>query len=249
MGCREGQDTDEITGPCPETQLPYRQVTLDAYWIDQFEVSKGQYRACMDADVCTEPNGWDREDYEGPLWEGMWVPGPDNFPAASISWSQASAYCSWVEKRLPTEAEWEKAARGTDGRKYPWGNDMPTCDRANYGTDVGVCPEQQDEYPFLTPVGFFPADVSVYGALDMAGNVNEWTNDGMQLGVGYEGLPAENPTGVESDNLRAFRGGNFHSAILAAGGYILRTSLRGWGQISWTQLDLYYGFRCAKDGD
>jgi formylglycine-generating enzyme required for sulfatase activity len=248
MGCREGQDTDEITGPCPVEELPYRQVTLDAYWIDQYEVSKGAYRTCMDAGVCTQPSEWDLEDYDGPLWEGMWVPGPDTFPAASVSWSDASAYCTWVGKRLPTEAEWEKAARGTDGRTYPWGNDMPTCDRANYATDVGVCSESE-EYPLLSPAGFFPAGVSVYGALDMAGNVKEWTNDGMQDDVGYEGLPAENPTGVEAENLRVFRGGGYQSASLAAGGYVLRASRRGRGQISWTDLTLDYGIRCAKDAE
>jgi formylglycine-generating enzyme required for sulfatase activity len=248
MGCREGQDVDESTDPCPVDELPYRQVTLDAYWIDQLEVSKGQYRACMDAGVCTEPDKWDGEHYEGPLWEGTWVPGTETFPAASISWSQASAYCAWVSKRLPTEAEWEKAARGTDGRKYPWGNDTPTCDRANYASDVGVCP-QSEEYPLLSPVGSFPAGTSVYGALDMTGNVKEWTNDGMQLGVGYEGLPAENPTGVESEKWRAFRGGGYQSHIRAAGGYVLRTSLRGWGLMSWTNLTLDYGIRCAKDAD
>jgi formylglycine-generating enzyme required for sulfatase activity len=126
---------------------------------------------------------------------------------------------------------------------------MPTCDRANYGTDVGVCPEQSEEYPILSPVGFFPAGSSVYGAMDMAGNVKEWTNDGMQLGVGYEDLSAENPTGVKSDNGRAFRGGGYQSAILAAGGYVLRTSRRGYGLISWTAISLEYGFRCAKNAD
>jgi formylglycine-generating enzyme required for sulfatase activity len=251
MGCREGQDTDkEITGLCPAEELPYRQVTLDAYWIDQFEVSKGDYRACMEAGVCAEPFLWDAEDYEGPIGEGMWVPGSDTFPVGSVSWSDAASFCTWVGKRLPTEAEWEKAARGTDGRKYPWGNDMPTCDLANYATiNVEDCPEQQEEYPILSPVGFFPAGVSVYGALDMTGNVKEWTNDGMQDGVGYENLPAENPTGVEADNLRVFRGGGYQSAPLANGGYILRTSRRGRGQISWTVLTLDYGIRCAKSAD
>jgi formylglycine-generating enzyme required for sulfatase activity len=248
MGCREGFDTDEVTGPCDVDETPYREVTIDAFWIDQFEVSKGDYRACMDAGVCTQPYLWDFEDYEGPLWEGMRVAGPDTFPVASVSWPQASAYCEWVGKRLPTEAEWEKAARGTDGRKYPWGNDTPTCNDANYATGVGVCP-QSEEYPILSPVGFFPAGVSVYGALDMAGNVTEWTNDGMQDGIGYESLPAENPTGVESENLRAFRGGSYQAPILANGGYVLRTSLRGRGQISWTVLTLEYGIRCAESAD
>jgi formylglycine-generating enzyme required for sulfatase activity len=248
MGCRDGHDTDEITGPCPESQLPYREVSLDAYWIDRFEVSKGEYRACMDAGVCTKPYLWDSEHYEGPWGEGDFVAGPDSFPAASISCSQASSYCTWVGKRLPTEAEWEKAARGADGRKYPWGNEEPICIHANYNAGGGVC-ESDVEYPTLYPCGSFPAGTSPYGALDMAGNVKEWTNDGIEIGVGYEGLPAENPTGIESNNGRAFRGGGYQSPILANGGYVLRTSLRGYGQISWTALSLDYGIRCAKSED
>lgn len=246
MGCREGYDTDEVTGPCDVDETPYREVTLDAFWIDQFEVRKGDYRACMNAGVCTQPFLWDSEHYEGPLWEGMRVPGSDTFPAASVSWSQALAYCEWVGKRLPTEAEWEKAARGIDGRKYPWGNDAPVCDDANYASGVGVCP-QSEEYPVLAPVGSFPAGTSVYGGLDMAGNVLEWTSDGMEYGIGYESLPTENPKGIESENGRAYRGGGNQSPILAAGGYVLRTSLRGRGQISWTVLTIDHGFRCAKD--
>ena len=86
-------------------------------------------------------------------------------------------------------------------------------------------------------------------ASDMAGNIKEWTNDGIEIGVGYEGLPTENHTGITSDNGRAFRGGGYQSPILAAGGYVLRTSLRGYGQISWTVLTLDHGFRCAKHAD
>ncbi|MFV8755818.1 formylglycine-generating enzyme family protein [Nannocystaceae bacterium ST9] len=248
MGCREGFDTDEVTGPCPIDELPYRQVTLDAYWIDQLEVGKGEYRACMDAGVCTVPYLWDQEHYEGPVGEGMFVAGPESFPAASISWTQASDYCEWVGKRLPTEAEWEKAARGGDGRKYPWGSEVPTCEDANYGT-VGESCEYEVQYITLTPRGLFPAGSSPFGAQDMAGNVNEWTTDGMETGIGYGSLPTENPTGIESDNGRALRGGGYQSAILAAGGYVLRTSLRRHGLISWTALTLDHGFRCAKDAD
>ena len=245
MGCREGHDTDEITGPCPEEELPYRQVTLDAYWIDQLEVSKSEYRECMEAGACTTPYLWDQEFFEGPLDEVVVVPGPDNFPAASISWTQARDYCEWVGKRLPTEAEWEKAARGVDGRRYAWGNEHPTCELANVG---GVC-DDHPEYKTLTPVGFFPAGASPYGALDMTGNAEEWTNDGIEDDVGYGGLPTENPTGIESENGRVFRGGGYMSAVLAYGGYINRTSRRGHGLISWTALTLDFGFRCAKDAE
>lgn len=247
MGCSEGFDTDEVTGPCPADELPHRQVTLDAYWIDRLEVGKGEYAACMDAGVCTTPNSWDSEDYEGAPGKGRSVPGSVDFPVGSVSWSQAHAYCRWVGKRLPTEAEWEKAARGIDGRKYPWGNDAPTCEHANYGT--GACPHDAEGDRWLTVRGRFPAGTSPFGALDMAGNVKEWTNDGMENGIGYAGLPAVNPTGIESEHGRAFRGGGYQSAILARGGYVLRTSLRGRGLISWTALTLDFGFRCVADAD
>ena len=246
MGCREYHDTGKGTGPCPEEELPYRQVTLDAYWIDELEVSKGEYRACMDAGACTTPYLWDREHYEGPWNEGTFVPGPDSYPAASISWTQARDYCEWVGKRLPTEAEWEKAARGVSWRRYAWGNEAPTCELANFSNSG--CDHDQDYKP-LKPVGFFPAGASPYGALDMTGNVKEWTNDGIEDGVGYGDLPSENPTGIESENGRVFRGGGYQSAELAQGGYILRTARRGHGLISWTALTLDYGIRCAKDAE
>src|SRR5690606_21548156 len=114
MGCREGVDTDEITGPCPEDELPYREVTLDGFWIDRTEVRKGDYRLCMDAGVCSEPNACGQEHWEGSPQDGHRLAGPDDFPVASLSWIQAKTYCEWAGKRLPTEAEWEKTARGTD---------------------------------------------------------------------------------------------------------------------------------------
>jgi formylglycine-generating enzyme required for sulfatase activity len=246
MGCREGFDADEVTGPCPDDELPYRQVTLNAYWIDRTEVRKADYRRCIEAGVCSEPSKWDLEHWQGTPVDGQVVAGPDDFPAASLSWTQAKTFCEWTGKRLPTEAEWEKAARGTDGRKYPWGNDEPRCGHGNFGTDYDACDYNQ-QYYWLTPVGMLPGGMSPYGALDMAGNVKEWTADGFDEGVGYHDLPTENPTGVESEIGRAFRGGGYQSPALALGGYVLRTSIRGAGRLTWTNLTLEYGVRCAAD--
>lgn len=182
----------------------------------------------------------------GPPQDGQPVPGSDDFPAAGLSWTQSKTYCEWAGKRLPTEAEWEKSARGTDGRKYPWGNDEPRCEYGNYGTNYNEC-EYNEEFYTLTPVAMFPAGASPYGALDMVGNVEEWTADGFDPGVGYHDLPTENPTGIDSENGRAFRGGGFQSSVLAHGGYVLRTSIRGAGRLSWSLLTPEYGVRCAAD--
>ena len=251
MGCKEGQDTDELTGPCPVEELPFREVTLDAFWIDKMEVTKGEYRKCMDAGVCTKPYLWDQE------WiinlggdESEIKPGREDMPAASANWTQAKTFCEWKGKRLPTEAEWEKAARGIDGRKYPWGNDEPTCDRANFrpwdveGMKPGEPCSWNAEFGSLTPVGYFPKGASVYGALDMAGNITEWVNDGFQFDVGYGNLPAENPRGVESPDLRVHRGGSWQAPNLGAGGYTLRTSSRYTGGVADDET-LNRGPRCA----
>jgi formylglycine-generating enzyme required for sulfatase activity len=246
MGCREGVDTDEITGPCREQELPYRRVTLDAFWIDRTEVRKGDYRQCMDAGVCTKPYMWDREHWEGLPQDGHRIPGTDDFPAASLSWTQAKTYCEWAGKQLPTEAQWEKAARGTDGRKYPWGNEDPSCAHSNHGTSYYECAHTK-EYYRLTPVGMFPAGMSPYGTLDASGNVKEWTVDAFDWGTGYHALPDENPLGTSSGNSRAFRGGGYQSPVMAAGGYVTRTSIRGRGSESWSALTTEYGVRCAAD--
>jgi formylglycine-generating enzyme required for sulfatase activity len=204
MGCREGFDTDELTGPCPEDQLPYREVTVDAFWIDKTEVTKGAYRECMEAGVCGEPYQWDEEwtdDLNTPEYEDdVCKAGAEDMPVASASWLEGKTYCEWAGKRLPTEAEWEKAARGTDSRKYPWGNEEPTCEHANHRPwDVQAmgwgppCPFDLEGYDSLTRVGSFPKGASPHGALDMAGNVDEWCEDGYVLFEGYGELPTVNP--------------------------------------------------------
>src|SRR5690606_19387879 len=138
-------------------------VYLDAYWIDQTEVTNALFAKCVEDGDCTPPV--QSVSSAGLPYYGN--PRYDNFPVMRVNWYQANAYCQWADRRLPTEAEWEKAARGTDGRTYPWGNETLNSNLLNHNYSVGD----------TTEVGSYPAGASVYGALDMAGNVGEWVND------------------------------------------------------------------------
>ncbi len=156
-------------------EKPQREVVLDAFWIDIYPVTNGQYLQFLESGGYKNPawwtkEGWDwrqREQIEQPT---MWgVAGWDGHqqPVAGVSWFEAAAYAAWAGRRLPTDAEWEKAARGTDGRRYPWGNDWPTSRIANFSGSIGR----------TTPVGLYPDGVSPYGCHDMSGNVNNWVID------------------------------------------------------------------------
>jgi formylglycine-generating enzyme required for sulfatase activity len=254
MGCREGVDADELTGPCPTSELPYREVNVSAFWIDKTEVTKGAYRTCMEAGVCAPPPRWDAEWYQGEKDNGYFVPGLDEMPAASVTWIQAKTYCEWVGKRLPTEAEWEKAARGVDGRKYPWGMAEPTCEHANFQpTDYDTktpgpeCP-YREKYQTLTPVGMFCAKgASVYGLCDMAGNVAEWAADGYDNN-GYGDLSPRDPFREPDGTSFARRNGGWGVFSLSPIGYSLRTSRRKGGGEDDAAEALDSGFRCATSG-
>ena len=139
-----------------------REVMVASFMIDRTEVSVDQYRRCVDASACSPPKkGW-------ACTFGM--PGHGRHPVTCVSWIQAEAYCKWAGKRLPTGVEWEKAARGTDGRKYPWGNEDVGLRRANLRNI-------KDGYKLTAPVGSFPEGASPYGVLNMGGNVREWIAD------------------------------------------------------------------------
>jgi len=214
MGSEEG-DSDE---------KPVHVVSLDAYWIDKFEVSNDQYALCVADGTCSRPSSvksYRRDSYYG-------NPAYDDYPVVYVNWNQADAYCRWAGGRLPTEAEWEKAARATDERTYPWGDAAPTCSLANYAGCVGDTSE----------VGSYPAGASPYGAMDMAGNVWEWVADWYDSGY-YGKSSLQDPTGPASGSSRVLRGGSW----LDAG-----NSVRSADRDGRNPADAYYnlGFRCVS---
>jgi formylglycine-generating enzyme required for sulfatase activity len=158
-----------------EHEKPQRHVQLPAYWIDVYSVTNARYTRFIEAGGYERREFWTAEGWEWRKRERVWHPlmwGEEGWdaaeqPVAGVSWYEADAYVRWAERRLPTDAQWEKAARGTDGRRYPWGNDWPSAETANFDMAVGR----------TTAVGLYPAGASPYGCHDMAGNVNNWTAD------------------------------------------------------------------------
>jgi formylglycine-generating enzyme required for sulfatase activity len=206
-------------------EKPVHRVSLDAFWIDQTEVTNAMYAKCVLADECDQPSSvssYARESYFG---------NPDfgNYPVIYVSWADANAYCLWADRRLPTEAEWEKAARGTDRRIYPWGNEAPSRDLLNYNAMVGDTTEVDD----------YPNGASLYGALDMAGNVWEWVAD-WYGGSYYADSRTSNPPGPVSGQERVLRGGSWSDLV-----YLVRSTGRYRAVPSHTYYNL--GFRCARD--
>jgi len=222
-------------------EIPVHDVTLYAFWMDQVEVTNGMYGLCVQASVCRLPvklNSDNRGDYfNNPEFQ--------DYPVIQITWYDANTYCQWAGRRLPTEAEWERAARGDDMRTYPWGNEPPNEQNSNANNTVGD----------VTRVGSYAAGASPFGALDMAGNVWEWVADYYNPKY-YVESPTANPTGSENgglNHLRVIRGGSFQDNL-----FNLRISNRGYevgpDPSALPNEDKYYGrssvkigFRCAND--
>jgi iron(II)-dependent oxidoreductase len=199
------------------SEKPRRRVSLDAFRIDKYEVTNALYRRFMDATGHRAPEYWNN---------GKW--NESNQPVVGVDWNDANAYCNWAGKRLPTEAEWEKAARGTDGRLYPWGEQW----------DVSRANSNESKLGKTVAVGSYPGGVSSYGAHDMAGNVWEWVADWYDANY-YSNAPDRNPKGPVSGQSRVLHGGSW-----GLNPRYLRSSARL--SVDPSNRDFYIGFRCSQ---
>ena len=172
-------------------ETPQHTVTLDAFWIDRTEVTQAQYALCVQADACRASRLANDPTYGGA-----------DFPVAGIPWQDAADYCAWAGGRLPTEAEWEYAARGTEGRLFPWGDSFD-CSRGNFWDSATGC---NDGYSGPAPVGSFPNGISWCGTLDLSGNAWEWVGD---FYGAYSTAGQVNPEGPEAGSERILRGGSW----------------------------------------
>lgn len=213
MGINQGEPSER----------PAHRVFLDDFYIDKYEVTTSLYARFLEATKRSPPEYWDK----------MNKTSDADRPVIGVSWHDATAYCQWAGKRLPTEAEWEKAARGGDERVFPWGNGAPTRRHANFGTRTW------NGYPILSPVGELEAGVSVYGVHDMAGNVWEWVADWYDPKF-YKNSPSKNPLGPTSGKDRVLRGGSWSS-----GGGGVRSTFRHAFAPSFGLAT--FGFRCAQN--
>jgi formylglycine-generating enzyme required for sulfatase activity len=220
-----------------QPEFPQRRVYLDAYEIDKYEVTTVQFLKFVLATDRKPLIDWQ---YEGGNFQETMA----NHPVMHVSWFDADAYCRWAGKRLPTSAEWEKAARGEDGRIYPWGNEPAGLSRANFGRTglsgpVRDRPERLLLYPPIISVDKYDNGVSPYGVFQLAGNVAEWTADWYDPHY-YKTAPDRNPKGPEKGTQRAFRGGGWIDSTPS-----VRPAQRN-GTDPNTKMN-WLGFRCARE--
>lgn len=208
-------------------EWPQHAVYVETFAIDQVEVTNERYMAFVTATGHRSP--------PNPYGTGLVLSakGIEQLPVVQVTWYDAKAYCRWAKKRLPTEAEWEKAARGTDGRPFPWGDHQPTRTRANFD-------REWDGDKTLHPVGSLPEGDSPYGIKDMSGNAREWVQDWYDPDY-YANAPDKNPQGPEKGIVRVIRGGSWHSPMSD-----IRAGARGRGGFALQTHGT--GFRCVRSG-
>ena len=180
-----------------EDQKPMHFVYTSAYFIDKYEVSNAEYKKFLDATGHVKPKYWDDERFNQP-----------DQPVVGISWFDAMAYSRWKGRRLPTEAEWEKAARGNDGRLYPWGEKWSLGKKLYFVNVYGL----EDRYEFTAPVHYYASGASPFGALNMVGNVWEWCLDWYDKDY-YRISPELDPEGPEPRQMKVLRGGSWVNSI------------------------------------
>lgn len=214
----EGNKKDHI----PQFEAPSHVVYLDQFWMDRVEVTNAMYELCVTTKGCTNPADVN-------IYYGKWI--YRDHPVVYVTWYQADEYCQWAGRRLPTEAEWEKSARGIDGQRYPWGNTDPNSKLANF-TETMI---NESISSYLYPLGASP-----YGILNMSGNVREWVADWYDANY-YSNSPYSNPKGPDLGTYKSLRGGSYmeeYSEIAVYRRYHHAPQSPG----------LNRGFRCAQTG-
>jgi len=238
-------------------ERPAHTVFLDSYWVDQTEVTNSMFEGFVtqtgyqtEAEKKGTSRGYDTvtgksvpnevADWEHPQGPDSSLAGFAEHPVVHVSWNDALAYCEWAGRRLLTEAEWEKAARGTDGRTFPWGSDFDgtLLNSADVNLGAGRGDSSFDDgFQLSAPVGNYPLGASPYGVLDLVGNVWEWVNDWVDEAY-YKTSPSANPGGPASGEYRVVRGGSWHDPEDGN-----RAAYRGWATPGDTDITL--GFRCG----
>jgi formylglycine-generating enzyme len=211
----------------PSDHAPAHTVSLDGFWIHQAEVTNQQYAACVAAGLCTVP----AHEVDTPYWYTQ--SSEVNAPVVGVTWTQASQYCEYIQSRIPSEAEWEYTARGTENRTYPWGEDEPTCSLLNY--DNCLEPSAPED------VRSYPDGASEFKAMDLSGNVFEWVNDWYEAEY-YATSPAVNPLGPTDGLKRVYRGGGYSTSPENINP-VMRFSLEP------EEHAANIGFRCVLNGD
>lgn len=228
IGCDESNNAGFA---CMADELPLHQVVVDEFWIDKYEVSNAQFALCVQAGACETPY------YQRSVTRTEYYADPEfsDYPRVAVSWFEAQEYCNWAGGRLPSEAEWVRAARGEDQRVYPWGDELPNCNLANtLDENTGhMCVGD------TASVGSYPLGASPFGVMDLAGNAWEWMADWYHKDY-YSFSPRENPQGPEIGGTKVVHGGGFdyswkHSRIAYTSDHDPKEHKIG------------FGFRCVMD--
>jgi formylglycine-generating enzyme required for sulfatase activity len=232
-----------------DDESPAHEVCLNGFYIDTYEVTNARFKEFVEATGYVTDLEKDPASALGRSWHHPYGPNsssaddmPDH-PVVCVSWNDAQTYAAWAGKRLPTEAEWEKAARGTDARVYPWGNTAPTAELSNIADKSAGLKWSEasldDTHKQAAPAGAFPAGTSAYGADDMGGNVWEWCRDWWASDY-YANSPAKNPLGPQTGDFKVIRGGSwFYSSEGTRAAHRMYFRPEGAGAA--------IGFRCVKN--
>jgi formylglycine-generating enzyme required for sulfatase activity len=228
-GGRFNMGSDQTHPDTEDDEVPRHLVALSSFWIDQTEVTNAQFARCVAAGACTPPHSPALAIHEGYYQDPEYA----RYPVINVDWQQGQSYCDWAGGQLPTEAQWEYAARGPDERLYPWGDRPPDETLLNYAGIVNN----------TTPVGSYAAGASWVGALDMAGNVWEWTADWYRL---YDPDPQVNPRGPDQGIGHVLRGGSWSDGApfaRSANRYVVREAYAEYGKPR--SYGFGVGFRCV----